>query len=75
MDLCEKYDISYQVLYSWIKRFKKHKNQSILLFKEGRITLKEILKKIFEYQELSNFLTEYFQENKYCFMQIIKPPG
>ncbi|WP_373000345.1 DUF6431 domain-containing protein [Lutispora sp.] len=79
-ELCERYNISPQLIYSWIKRFQDHKAQCIFLFKGKKeenlkVKLIDILKRILGYIDLSDFLTEYFNENKYCFMQVIKSPG
>ncbi|MDD4809527.1 DUF6431 domain-containing protein [Methanobrevibacter sp. UBA417] len=73
-ELCKRFKISPQLIYLWIKRFLDHKAQCILLFKEkkeSKVSLIEILKRILGYINLSDFLKEYFYENKYCFMQII----
>jgi transposase len=72
VEVCEQYDISFQLLYSWLKRFKEHHVQSYQVYGRGRLFLKETLVQIL--QDFSSFINLFYQEHRYPFMQIIRSP-
>lgn len=70
-DICDKYQISFQLLYIWIKKFKVHQPLCEALFGQGKLTLKSIVEKILNLKTYSLFLKSYFNENLLFFMQNI----
>ncbi|MDF2701045.1 MAG: ISChy3, orf1 [Haloplasmataceae bacterium] len=71
----DKYGVSPQLLYSWIKKFKLHSERVCILLKSKIKPIKQIIKLIYVFNDLWNLLTDYFNENKCCFMQIIRSSG
>jgi transposase-like protein len=72
MEICEKYEISFQLLYEWIKRFKGHQIQCCHVFEQGLLAFKDVLVKILN--EFPLFINRFFKENKVMFMQTMRSP-